>query len=206
MNKKRILLIVALFIVTVAFFVVWDLVVNYVSISFSYSGLMNDVVIYDSKDNKIETISKDGSVRLKKGSYYSRALSEDYVVSAPDFTADYNKQVALSLSYSRKYLDGLLTEQMSNDLDSLLNDKYNVLDKDYFIKNKLLLLDGSWCGITIENDIEKDPALQLPKEVYRVVLHKNGEKWETMSDPDRILTIYNSPNIPKEILDIVNNL
>lgn len=40
---------------------------------------------------------------------------------------------------------------------------------------------------------------------YRVVLKKNGNSWELLNTPTPILTTYNTPNVPQEILNKANH-
>lgn len=41
---------------------------------------------------------------------------------------------------------------------------------------------------------------------YKVVIKQSGSSWEVIASPAPILTIYNSPNVDREILNLANNL
>lgn len=40
---------------------------------------------------------------------------------------------------------------------------------------------------------------------YHVILKKSGNSWDLVSNPELILTIYNTPSVPLEILELANN-
>lgn len=61
--------------------------------------------------------------------------------------------------------------------------------------------NGDYYYTVIEQALDPTASDYLP---YRVVLKKKNNSWELINTPTPILTIYNTPDVPQEILDKAN--
>lgn len=67
------------------------------------------------------------------------------------------------------------------------------------------IYDGAIEGEYYYTKMTTGNAAHYDLVTYRVVLMRDGETWKFAGTPEPILTIYNTPGVPEEILNKVNN-
>ena len=107
----------------------------------------------------------------------------------------------------------IIFNDIDNPFDSTFNensegDPVSYLETGFkSVKNKKVT-KGAQSGDYYYTVIQKFDSVSQLKEIgylaYRVVLKKDGDGWKLVDVPNILLTKYNSPNVPVEVLDLVN--
>jgi hypothetical protein len=157
------------------------------------------------KDPKaIKTITTSGtSVKLHKGDYtlfYTGA--KDYESKYKEIQIKYNGQTAtIDPGYSKEKLAQIIEEE-GPAIFSTLSSKYPNINL-YSVQNGKLYRNGEWYGTTLKYQ----GVDQYNSDTLRVVLHKENGAWVLKSvPPDIILSKFNHPDVPQDILSDVNSL
>ncbi len=75
--------------------------------------------------------------------------------------------------------------------------------KQFTANNTKLFGKGSWAGVLL-TPVGMDP--QSPGGYYRVLAEKKSGTWSLIGKPEIVLTKYNTPNVPIEMLTSVNSI
>lgn len=215
-NAKRALLYILGVVLTVG--LVWfglsyylslrTLTVNYDNVK--SVSIFSAKTIYDTKNEKpAKIISSSGqNVKLKKGSYILQYAAEDnYQSGFATLNLQSNHQaVNLSPGYSDTYLNKMLDEQLGSIKASII-EKYPLVDQLYTIQRGRLYRQGEWYGTTLTYKADATGGNLFKTDTLRVVLKKENGQWVVKTNPPTILlSKYDYPDIPEDVLRNVNSL
>lgn len=152
---------------------------------------------------ELEKISGNKTVSLQKGEYY-------LVASGPNLSKDpihfsvINKPVAVEVDpdYSSEFLAQQLAVE-APAITSAMIAQYPLISSDYTVTNGTLYQKGTWYGALLTKKVS-DPRDQ--QDYYRVVMHKENEKWKVINKPELILTTTDFKDVPIEVLRAINKL
>ncbi len=89
-------------------------------------------------------------------------------------------------------------------LHGKIKEKYGDMLEGYEIAEGKLLDDGTWYVTTIEKPLVDQWS--LPSDKYRIILHKNGDSWQIVAEPNLIFAYSDYPDIPEGVIKSANNL
>lgn len=158
----------------------------------------------ESEHHEINTF-KDVTNRidLRPGEYCLKSTDTKY--SAEDVCFEVkDKAVSVSInpSLSSDYLDSLLTDDLKQQLETIVATKYAPLMNGYVLKSGALFNEGEWYGATLTTIIEPNDR----GDVYRVLLHNESNEWKIVGYPQLYLNKYDYPNVPVSVLEATNKL
>lgn len=178
-------------------------------ISFYFFSTSNYVVVYknivraeivDKYGNVVAPIPSSGtSVRLLKSNIYAVRYVGETGFSSGSVNFKDNRSVEVNPYFSDEKLSQLMRAE-SDSIDNALMGYFPGIS-NYSYKRKLLFHFGEWCGVHLTYKGEYGDST----DDIRIVLHKTGSKWSLSTTPSPYLTVYNSPGVPTDILDILNN-
>jgi hypothetical protein len=151
------------------------------------------------KDKPVLTVKKDGSYKLKKGSYFYVASpsSQDYKEQTGVFEASStSKSLDINLTYTQAKL-GQIYETQKPNIISALNAKYPDQMKIYSLQFGKLYLDGNWFGGYLVPSNNTD-SLQV------ILKQKDSDTWDIAATPNITISSPQYPDIPKVVIDGVN--
>jgi hypothetical protein len=157
------------------------------------------------KDPKeIKTITTSGTtVKLRKGDYTLYYTgTKNYESKYKEVQIKYNGQSAtLDPGYSKEKLAQLIEEE-GPAIFSALSTRYPNINL-YAVQTGKLYRNGEWYGTTLKYQ----GAGQYNSDTLRAVLHKENGVWVLKSvPPDIVLSKFNNPDVPQDILSDVNSL
>lgn len=206
-NRQKITLIIAIVLVVLIYFIVRNMQ-SYHRITFTIEPPATGVVIQNKSDGSkgavdIKKITTSQTLYLQDGEYQYIPEGEAIDSSLVSFAVDgENKEIKVHPNFSAQYLSDQLVKELPK-INTIIIDKYSSIMSDYEINNAILIGDTNWAGVIIT---PKNMDANNPTTYFRAVLKKEGDTWRIMNKPEVVLTIYNSPDINREILQQINNL
>lgn len=203
---KKLNLLLSLVLIILISYIGWLLYVynqSFYNITFQDIPENSTLIIYlEGSETKNSTITKNDNVaKLRYGSYEYSILSDGYSDSRQKFSVTKNDQsIAVSSLYSEKKLSSLLKEQMDS-IHQFIKKSYPETNFDYQVADGILIGKGDWYG-TILYRPEEDSSIIEP---YRIILKKENGDWKVAASPQILQTLPANPQIPKEIIQQVNN-
>lgn len=202
MNKNKLLVILAvLFFVAIAAFLIQSN--NSSDVEFTLADHVESVIILPIRQEVDATsieLESSQVVSLNHGSYEvltqgENAASTSYFIEVPDDSA-----VLINPDYSREYLQEILVSERA-EIIATIEDQLGDLLNGYTINKGEMLRQGGWYTTVLHKTIN-DPR-QEP-DTYRILLEKQNSSWALVSGPKIILTVYDYPDIPVDILTEAN--
>lgn len=161
-----------------------------------------DPQITRQSDNKVITTKPARSIRLQNGTYCITATASKYTDQAQCFDV---KGKNISVTFDPDYSVGELATLLQTEepaIRTLIVQKYGAIISNYTIGDETLYKKGTWAAATLSQIV--DPADR--GDIYRVVFEKVDGIWQVAAGPAIALNKYDSPKVPMDVLDAVNNL
>jgi hypothetical protein len=180
---------------------------RYHTISFTFASTVSSIDIYEDtghsdKPSVAAHLSSSGSARLKEGKYYLIPKGRDIAQDKISLSVSKDETIAVDPSYSAQYLRSLATAEQPA-VASLLTKQYPAAMANYEIDSVTLYQKGEWAGVVLT---PKGMDRQNPSDYYRVVAQKTNGVWKVISSPQVVLTLDNTPGVPRSILIAVNTI
>lgn len=201
--KKKLSLIIIFLLLLVGGVSIYIYINTFHAANFLFEQTDISIDIYQTDGDKIKTLSNNGMIKLQNGEYYYLVDNDKYDTDIKQmFTIkDKDETVTVNPNYSNKYLVSLLNKEKSK-IEEIINSKYGTLMNDYTLSNSQLFKHGEWCGVILIKNVSP----RYIDDNYRLILHKIENEWLIINKPEIILTKYNQPDVPIEILRAVNNI
>ncbi|HEX5456200.1 MAG TPA: hypothetical protein VFW77_02430 [Candidatus Saccharimonadales bacterium] len=213
-NRKLLLFLSGLILMVLAWFGInYYLSLRALTINFEN---INSVSVFSAKklddtrnEKPVKIINGSGQeIKLKKGSYIlqydAKTNYRDYFVNIN--LTDKHQVVNLSPEYSDEYLSSLLDGELTSIKTAILTE-YPKVKRLYEIQRGRLYKKGDWYGTTLTYKGSFEGANLFRTDTLRVVLEKKDGKWTVRTNPPNILlSKYDYPDIPIDILRNVNGL
>lgn len=210
-SRRLIILATLILVAVIAIIVVILYFTSFVKINITLKN-SNQVAIYKLKpvgdnalnkelykDKPVLTVKKDGSYKLKKGSYFYIASpsTQDYQeqTGVLDVNSD-TKNFDINLTYTQAKLNQIYESQKPNIINAL-NAKYPTQMKNYSLQFGKLYEDGNWFGGYLVPDNNTDKLQVILKQ-------KGANIWEVAATPNITISSPQYPEIPKVVIDGVN--
>lgn len=200
--KKNIITILIIIILIIVGVVTYNYINSFHNVSFYFEQNNSKVEIYNNKYKIINSFkSNTFNLSLEKGEYYYKVIGDKYSsVTYPFKVIDKSEKINITPDYSDSYLALLLVNEKDDILNNL-NNTYSKIIDNYKISNERLFKRGEWFGATIDKKTNNNFT-----DTYKVIFHKVNNKWEMVRYPEIVLTKYNYPDVPIEILNSLNDL
>lgn len=207
MTQKRIIASIISIILVIGVILGVRELLRYHMISFTFTSTISSIDIYEDieysdKPSVIAQLSSAGSVRLKEGQYYLIPKGKDIAQDKIGFSVSKDETVAVDPSYSAQHLGGLATAEQPA-IASLLTKQYPVAMAGYEIDSVTLYQKAEWAGVVLT---PKGMDRQNPSSYYRAVAQKMNGVWKVIGSPQVVLTLDNTPGVPRSILIAVNTI
>ena len=208
MSRKRTLLITAgasLFIILLAAYL-FIKPSRQVSINFDRDNLSATKSRQSGKSiDKVADINNSSTLRLADGNYTIKTFSKSNVIkeNTTNFTVkDKDTTVNIRTEYSQAFITSEVNKYRKN-IESVLFAKYPTLKTSYIFRQETLSgKNAEWYAAAYQ---EKAQA-KNSGDYYIVIMKKNGTSWSIKNRPQIVNTIYNTSNIPENILEDANKL
>lgn len=181
---------------------------QYKDMTFKLSADTSKIEVYVKDENAekkpfIATVTKDKpTVKLRIGSYEYIPSGEKISNKPTNFRVKNSATITVDPSYSESYLDSIAKNELPA-LSQALTAKYPSQMQRFQVNNTKLFGKGEWAGVLL-TPVNMDPS--SPGGYYRVLAQKKSGSWEIIGSPEIVLTKYNTPNMPIDILTSVNNI
>lgn len=203
---KRIIIFIGVAIISIIIIclLIGNIGANYiheVTFKTSKSGLA--VEIYGSDKNKIGSFnSAEYKMSLKDGDYYYAIKTIGYIDTKTNFKmAGEAKVVNIKAIHTPNYLSEQYEDQ-KDEILAVINSTYKSTIKNYDILSGQLFGEGDWFGAIIKRKIDSRDATDL----YRIIMHKEDNKWVMVHYPEIVITKTSFPSVPSDVVEAVNNL
>lgn len=172
-------------------------------VEFIISDNISEVSIFDANSNSesIKTLEKSSIISLDAGDYTVTSFGEKTGFYTKIISVQNDSVIEIDPPYSANHLDDLLDDELSA-LSSTIEQFFGENLDDLSVSRGELLERGDWYSTTIFERIN-DPRQQ--PDYYVLLLSKSADSWEVVAGPDIVLTRYDYPDIPIDILTLANN-
>jgi hypothetical protein len=204
MSKPKLIIISFIIITLIALVTVGLYLLSFKDIVFIVKEPNLTVSIYKSNDDEVLAFFDDDKleISLQKGDYFYKVSGAKTGEITQDFTIDNDSlEIIIDPDYSDIYLESVLYSEKNNIL-SVINNSYPTVINDYIIGELALFKKGEWCGVSLSKIVE-DRSLS---DEYRIILKKENNTWVIVGIPQIVATKYNFPEVPIEVLTLVNDL
>lgn len=150
------------------------------------------------RDGTTTEVKNNTPLLLKKGEYTVRVTSQNGELDEKNIpiTVTNDMTVPIDTSYSASYRSNILQSHRKS-IDSAIEKTYPELSRYYILRKSALLSNRlDW---HIANYTHKDGRLG-DNDTYTIILKKEGDEWKIASRPQIVHTIFNTKDIPKDIL------
>ncbi len=203
--KKNIIISFILIVIAITALVTYQYISSFRQINFliKQSNVTVDIYKTGNDDQKLSTLTSDGAVSLQNGDYYYVASGEkvDTVNHLFKVTPS-TKTIEIDPDYSSSYLSGVLVDE-SSSIQAVISSTYPTLITQYDTFDQKLFKKGQWYGGLLRNRIDNQDGF---KDTYRIILHKENNKWVIVHYPEIVVTKANFSNVPIDVLTSVNKL
>lgn len=200
MNSKRLVLISFFILIgTALIFGIFEFF-SYKNITFDIKEEGVSIKVVRTSDNKEVAISNGSSVvKLKEGSYTYSINTEGYSDKSTDLEVTKSTTITVYPELSKDKLNALLQNTRDSVRASLVS-KYPFVSNEYLFGDEQLHNKGEWYSVKL---IQKVSGGNQP-DVYRTVLHKEGETWKISAKPALYISINSNKSIPENVIRQVN--
>lgn len=176
------------------------------AVDITLTGSDYAVEIYEGEpdDGKLITsISASQQLSLKDGYYCSLVNGEKYDKSKTCFSVYKNDtDVTIDPSYNSEHLAELLAPRQDT-INNSIAATYPALQSGYVLDPGQLVNKGEWYITTIT---QQTASASEQGDIYRLILHKNGDTWAVAAPPRIVLSSVEHKDIPKSVVQRANNL
>lgn len=205
LNKKKIIIIIGAFLALVgAISMVYFLTTSRVSLVIDVKTSDTEYDLKNDKDKLIKTFSENSSFKLARGKYSISAKNQKYDQRPLKIELKEDLQITLNPAFSFEYRQKLIEENLA-EIDEILTNKYN--------KNNLFTIySGSFFQdkqreFYATNLELKTDDLVFTKQSFKVILEKGKDKnWKVVIEPNAILSKFDNPDVPIDIINRANQL
>lgn len=202
MNKKTIFTALAFIVFLVAGVIAYQRTTTS-EVEFILADHVDQIRILSTDDSQevvIATLSSSENVILKDGVYEvvvrgNRSVPDSVFIEVPQ-----DSVVAIDPDYSRQYLEEILASERTGITTAIENNLGSKLD-GYTVAEGELLRRGEWYTSIIYEDLVD---VRQERDTYKILLNKNDEAWQLVAGPEIVLTIYDYPELPVDILTQAN--
>lgn len=159
----------------------------------SYTISYNFNENFSSLEITIAPIKKDDYIAVNSARTILKDLANKANVTLPLYDIIFN-------DYTNAFI-GRFQENTHNDPYKFLQTGYSNMSNIEIQKGQT---SGDYYYTTIKQLIPIDGDYS-DYVSYHAILKKSNNSWELISDPELLLTVYNTPDTPIEILDLANN-
>lgn len=202
MNKKNIIILISVIIICVIF----GLVALFIKQTSSYNVTITfdkeniSAAIINSKTNETAaTINGNSTIQLPSGTYSINFFSKDKSIREESVTlAVDNKDTSAEIKtvFTDTYVKQVIAREKKL-IDTSLYGKYPELSTNYSKQNESIIGNkAEWYVASFEEKVEE----KNNGDVYTVILKKENNSWQIKTRPQLINTIYNTSDIPEDIL------
>ncbi len=180
------------------------------TVTFTFSSNVKSIIVSNQDSSECEencdvdlseiTLNSTGTVRLFDGVYYILPSGENIATDAIQIDVNKNStSFTVRPDYSDTYLNELLDKDMSA-IHRVITASYPAA-AGYSINRGNLYGNSEWYATSLlPTNIEAGGSV----DVYYVILQKVNGTWKIAADPDLYFTYKKYPNIPREIINDVN--
>lgn len=154
----------------------------------------------------VAEVKQTQTLNLRQGNYLVLSGPEpDFIVTIKDVKLESNTSVDITPAYSSTKLDDLLKAESSAIQQAVRSSVYGFSDGFSIGPGKLFGL-GEWYGTIIYPNLSDEELRLQYVDVYRLVMKKENGVWKLATNPPQlILGDPDYPEIPREVLDNVND-
>lgn len=206
MNKSKTTLlisIIVIFFVGIGSFGIWRYFASFYSV---HINTVNNIgvefyKVVSGKNQDVKNI-KSSTLSLQNGNYCIKPSDTIYDNTPTCFTvASKDKTVNINPNYSTVHLAGLLSQEL-DQVNAVINLKYAAIIDNYIVATGQLYGLGQWYGTTLTTRTAPSDR----GDVYRVILKKENNIWTVVAFPQIVLSKYDYPSVPFDVLSAVNKL
>ncbi len=176
------------------------------NVFFEFSPNVTAITLYrhekDSSTIRVSSLKKSSNLRLKDGSYSIIPKGKNISLEPILFNVDGSlTKYKVNPYYSEKYLSYAFSGEI-NEINKLLRETYSDLDSmgEFNAYEGIFYRYGDLYGTTAYHIIKGE----FSPKYYGIILQKINGKWEVLAPPTKTLRYGDYPNIPKKIIDAIN--
>lgn len=207
--KKYILIIGSALIVTAGVFGYLVYRASLHTVSLTLAPTVQQVTVFrenqTASDNdtipgvQLAQTSASTTISLQNGDYYAIPKGNNLVTDKIYFTVkDVDQRITIDPDYTTSYLEKQLTSNLPA-IQRSIDQSFPVVAPRYTLTSSQLYKKGDWFGGILA---PQDTAL----DEYKVIVRKNGQKWEVVGIPQIVLTSTAFPKVPTDVLTQTNRL
>lgn len=205
--KKIITISTLLIFFVIAVFTGYSYFASFSNVKFTFAKDVEEIKIYidsndESGDTLVATLQSSGEVRVSNGNYYIAPSGNNIITDKISIKISGNTLVDIDPNYSSKYLSSLVDSE-SNAIINVINKSLSPTIESYDIEQIKLYGKANWAGALL---VPKDVDTQNPSGIHRVVLKNETGSWQVVGSPQIVMTMYNTGDVPLDILKSVNDL
>lgn len=207
MSRLKSFLVLGLIVALIGGLYVWQYVasLHQVSVNITEGLRVNIYQVVEGVAQKSSS-SATGSIKLslQNGDYCAKPNDPNYDQTPVCFeVSGKDVSVVVNPNYSSNYLKSLLPVEI-NAINSIITKTYSAVIDNFNLKTGSLFGHGEWYGGTLT---QKTQYASDQGDVYRVLLKKTtAGTWVVVAYPQIVLSKYDYPTVPYNILDSVNRL
>lgn len=161
----------------------------------------------DSK-NLVETVSSDGTVKLRKGDYVWKSKApEQYEEKIDQFSMQQTPvKLEIKLKLKQSSLSDILKQQ-SDAIHASVRASLPSVGVTYEIASERLFEQADWYAATLTPKSTAEQKRTNYYDTFRVIAHKEGTGWVLITKPpELLLSSQRYPNIPFAVLSEANKM
>lgn len=201
--KKTILITIGVILIIALSAFGTSYLLSHHKVSFVLQNGTTSATIYQSDKKKAGQVTPNGHLLLKKGDYYAIPDGSNIATTPVNFTVmERDLTVTINPDYSEAYLNTLLVGE-TPAITAAITTKYPSILATYTLDQSTLYKRGDWYGGLL---LPKVKDIREQEDFYRIVLHKENDKWQVIRRPEYILTASQFTSVPTDILSAINSL
>lgn len=171
-----------------------------ISITFDKKNLSAKIYRNTGKStSEITSINGSSKIQLSDGKYIIKTSSKSGSINenSTEFTVKgSDENISIKTEYSQKFMSSKINEYRS-DISEVLFAKYPELKSSFILQKEIILGNNAdWYAASYQRGVIDRNS----DDVYTVILKKEDNKWVIKTKPQIINTIYNTKDIPEDIL------
>ena len=171
-----------------------------ISITFDKENLSAKIYRNTGKStSEITSINGNSKIQLSDGKYIIKTSSKSGSINenSTEFTVKgSDENISVKTEYSQKFMSSKINEYRS-DISEVLFAKYPELKSSFILQKEIILGNNAdWYAASYQRGvIDRNSG-----DTYTVILKKENNKWVIKTKPQIINTIYDTKDIPEDIL------
>ena len=114
-----------------------------------------------------------------------------------------DERAEVDLGFSDARLEEMMDNGARNELIDVIFTTYPVEMVGFEVRGMRLFGRGEWAGVVLETKKGQEDGTEI---TYGVVVKKTDGGWEIVGRPELVVTVYTHPEVPVEVLRMVNEL